>query len=107
MRKSLKALLVLACLCLPATAQTTDTCRAELRHLTLPSTAKANDGNGETPLDFLFTDHGADIYAAIPSSEPNYMTWIVNHGMRLIIVYQDEQARQQAMHNLIQPNVVA
>ncbi len=107
MRKSLNALLVLACLCLPASAQTTDACRAELRHLTLPSTAQVNDGNGETPLEFLFTDHGADIYAAIPSREPNYMSWIVNNGMRFIVVYQDDQARQQAIHNLIQPNVVA
>ena len=107
MWKTLKSLLVLACSCFPASAQTTEACRAELRHLTLPSTAQIDDGNGETPLEFLFSDHGADIYSAIPSSEPNYVTWFVSHGIRFIVDYQDEQARQQAIHNLSQPNVVA
>jgi hypothetical protein len=100
-------MLVLACLCLPASAQTTDTCRAQLQHLTLPPTAQINDGNGETPVEFLFSDHGADIYSAIPSSEPSGIAWFISNGIRVFVVFQDQQARQQAIQNLIQPNVVA
>jgi len=50
-------------LCLPASAQMSDACRADLQHLTLPQTAQLADGNGETPVQFLFSDHGADIYS--------------------------------------------
>jgi hypothetical protein len=107
MRKALKAILVLACLCLPASTQTPEACRAAVLHLTLPPTAQIDDGNGETPVEFLFSDHGDDIYSAIPSSEPNYMFWFTDHGIRVIVVYQDEQARQHAIRNLNQPGVVA
>jgi hypothetical protein len=93
--------------CCPLSAQTTDACRAELRHLTLPPTAQIADGNAETPLEFLFSDHGADIYSAIPYSELNYVIWLFSNGIRFIVVYQEEAARQQAIHNLSQPNVVA
>jgi hypothetical protein len=107
MRKTVEFMVALACLCLPASAQTPAACRTALNHLTLPQTAQIDDGNGETPLEFLFSDHGADIYSAIPSSEPNYVTWFISNGIRFIVVYQEEQARQQAIHNLSQPNVVA
>ena len=101
------ALLILACLWFPASPQTPEACRAAVQHLTLPPTAQIDDGNGETPLEVLFSDHGADIYSAIPSSEPNGITWFISNGIRVIVVYQDEEARQSAIHNLIQPNVVA
>jgi hypothetical protein len=107
MRQIFECLLVLACLCLPASAQTSSACRAQLQHLTLPSSARINDGNGETPVEFLFSDHGADIYSAIPASEPNGITWFISNGIRVILIYQEEEARQRSIHNLIQPNVVA
>lgn len=107
MSKVFECLLVLACLCLPASAQTSSACRVQLDHLAMPSSARINDGNGETPVEFLFSDHGADIYSAIPSSEPNGIVWFISNGIRIIVVYQDEQARQQAIHNLSQPSVVA
>jgi len=68
-RRIVEFLLILACLSFRASAQTTDACRAQLQHLTLPSSARIDDGNAETPVEFLFSDHGADIYSAIPSSE--------------------------------------
>jgi hypothetical protein len=107
MKQILKCLLVFVCLCLPVSAQTPDACRADLQHLALPSTAQIDDGSGETPVEFLFSDHGADIYSAIPLSEPNGISWFISNGIRVIVVYQDEEARQHAIHNLIQPNVVA
>jgi hypothetical protein len=79
----------------------------DVHRVALPPTAQIDDGNGETPLEFLFSDHGADVYSAIPSSGPNYVPWFISNGIRFIVVYQDEQARQQAIHNLSQPNVVA
>jgi len=105
--KALFALLAFTCLCLPASAQRSDACREQLRHLTLPSSAQIDDGNGETPVEFLFSDHGADIYSAIPANEPNGVVWFISNGIRVIVVYQDEQARQQAIRNLSQPGVVA
>jgi hypothetical protein len=101
------ALLIWACAYSTVLAQTPEACKADLQHLTLPQTVQLDDGNGETPVQFLFSDHGADIYSAIPSSEPNGIVWFISNGIRIIVVYQDERARQQAIRNLSQPGVVA
>ncbi len=63
MRRCFECLFVFMFLCLPASAQMSDACRADLQHLTLPQTAQLADGNGETPVQFLFSDHGAEIYS--------------------------------------------
>jgi hypothetical protein len=78
-----------------------------LQRLALPKSAQIDDGEGETPLEFLFTDNGADIYSAIPTNPPNGSVWFFQNGIRVVIVYQDESARQQAIRNLSQSGVVA
>lgn len=100
-------LFIIAFLCTPVSAQTTNACRADLKHLTLPASAQVNDGDELTPLKFLFSKDGDDIYSAIPSGRSHNLTWISNHGIRVIIVYQDEQARQKTINILRQPGVMA
>lgn len=74
-------------------------------NLTLPQSVQLLDsGSNERPVQFLFSDHGADIYSAIPSDVD--AAWFFSNGIRVIVVYQDEQARQRAMDNLMQPGVL-
>jgi hypothetical protein len=91
-------------------AQTTDACRAQLQHLTLPPTARIdvpNETPGETPVKFLFSDSaGTEFYSVIPSNPQGGIHWFINNGVRIIVVYQDEQVRQQLIHMLKQPGVV-
>jgi hypothetical protein len=95
MRRFFECLFVFMFLCLPASGQISDACRADLQHLILPQSSQ---------LQFLFSDHGADIYSWNPSDVD--ATWFQSNGIRVIVVYQDEQARQQAIHNLMQPDVL-
>ncbi len=111
MRRTLQYLFIIGLFCFPLFAQTSDACRADLQHLTLPASAQINDGNGQTALEFLFTEDGDDIYSAT-SFDPrvsvsHFMdsSWGPNTGMIFIVVYQDESARQQTIQNLLRPNV--
>jgi hypothetical protein len=97
MKKAIESLLVLACLCLPASAQTTEACRAELKHMNVSAHAEAN-----APLRFLFAEHGSDFYSATDFTEPNFWQWIFSDGFRVIMVYQDEEARQRVINGLRQ-----
>ena len=90
-------------------AQNSKQCVADLQHLTLPAYAQIQygDDNGETPLVYLFSEDGDDIYSAIPSNARNYVEHLYSNGISFIVVYQDERARQEAIHNLSQPGAVA
>lgn len=104
MRKTFECLLILTCFCLPASAKTSDACGAAMQHLTVPEYADINDGVGQRPLQFLFSESGDDIYIATPSNTPNYGNWLTRNGIRIIVVYQNEQARQQAIANIRRSN---
>src|SRR5258708_9399929 len=100
MRKTFESLLILMFLSFPATAQTTDDCRADVRHLKLPEHAFIDDvlGLAQPPLVFLFSQDGVDVYSA---THFKAMQVFQKSGMPLanaftvILVYQDEQVRQE------------
>lgn len=105
MRKTLESLLVLACFCVSVSAQTpqtSDACRAELWHMTVPAYAQIT-GYDLTPLEFVFSQDGVDVYVAMPSSRSHYVNWIGQHGIRVIVVYQDELLRQEVIKWLLDP----
>src|ERR1039458_3594082 len=109
MRRLEYIFLIVVCLPIFAFAQDANQCLADLRHLTLPAYAQIQygDDNGRTPLAFLFSEDGDDIYSALPSNKRNYVTQLYSNGISFIVVYQDEQARQQSIHNLSQPDAVS
>jgi len=74
-------------------AQNSKQCVADLQHLTLPAYAQIQygDDNGETPLVYLFSEDGDDIYSAIPSNARNYVEHLYSNGISFIVVYQDER----------------
>jgi hypothetical protein len=105
MTKAFKSLLFLGCSCIPASAQTPDACQAAVRHLTLPVTAEyapMHVGLPLSPIEFLYSSRGIDFYAVIFSELPNYypVVGIYPHSAALILVYQDEEARQQIITTL-------
>jgi len=93
------SLLILTLLSFPATAQTTDTCRADVRHLKLPEHGLIDDvlGLNQPPLVFLFSQDGVDVYSA---TDFKAMQVFQKSGISfadaftVILVYQDEQIRQ-------------
>ena len=66
MRETFESLLIFMFLSFPATAHTTDDCRADVRHLKLPEHAFIDDvlGLAQPPLVFLFSQDGVDVYSA-------------------------------------------
>jgi hypothetical protein len=101
----LKCLLILTLLSFPAAAQTTDSCRADVRHLKLPEHAFIDDvlGLEQPPLVFLFSQDGVDVYSA---TDFKAMRVFHKSGMpfanafTVILVYQDERVRQQKIESL-------
>jgi hypothetical protein len=109
MRTPLESLLVLTLLSLPASAQTTDTCREDVRHLKLPEHAIIDDvlGLSQPPLVFLFSQDGVDVYSA---TDFKAMQMFQKGGIpfanafTVILVYQDEQVRQKKIESLRKAN---
>ena len=105
MTNILESLLILTFLSFPATAQATDTCRADVGHLKLPDNAFIDDvvGLNQPPLVFLFSQDGVDVYSA---TDLKAMKVFQQAGMPLanaftvILVYQDERIRQQKIESL-------
>src|SRR5580658_9318294 len=98
MRTILSCLFAFGCICLTASAQTPDACRAAVRHLTLPPTAEFPEMHRKLPLSpikYLYSGDGIDFYSAIfrftnynpPVSAP--------YDIGMVLVYQDEATRQQ------------
>jgi hypothetical protein len=100
MRKVVGALLVLTCLCLPASAQTPETCKVATQRATVPENATAVTDYDVAPLEFLFSDHGRDVYSATSYRRPYPLKWISENGITAIIFYQDEVARQKQIESL-------
>jgi hypothetical protein len=105
MRKTLKSLLILTFLSFPATAQTTDDCRADVRHLKLPEHALIDDvvGLNQPPLAFLFSQDGVDVYSATHFKAMQIFQkseMPPANAFTVILVYQDEQIRQQKIESL-------
>jgi hypothetical protein len=106
MRKIIESLLVLACLCLPASAQINDACRADLRHLKLPEHAFIDDviGLDQPPLAFLFSEDGVDVYSATAIDAMREWNRAglppVDDAITVILVYQEEQVRQRKIESL-------
>jgi hypothetical protein len=97
--KTLALLLALA-LRLPASAQTPGACEAATQRLTVPPKATAVTDYDVAPLEFLFSDHGVDVYSATSYRRPYPLQWIRENGVTAIIVYQDETARQKQIESL-------
>jgi hypothetical protein len=100
MRNIFQSVLILTFLSFPVTAQTIDACAADVRHLKLPEHALIDDvlGLEQPPLVFLFSQDGVDVYSA---THFKAMQVFQKSGMQLanaftvILVYQDEQVRQE------------
>src|SRR5260370_4081221 len=86
-------------------AQTSnDDCRAAVQHLSLPPTAESpqmHPGLPLSPIRFLYSSQGIDFYSVI-FRFPNYLHVGGNSPLdvSLILVYQDEAARQQMIDTL-------
>ena len=98
----LTSVLVLACLCLSASAQKPESCRAAAQHLTLPESAYVDGpiGFSRPPLVFMFSQDGIDVYSATSFDLLSRLDPSVRTGVRIILVYQDEKARQHKIDSL-------
>lgn len=106
-RKTVGSLLVLACLCLPASAQQTpEACRAQLRHFTVPEYPRAFSyvvptGWVKLPSRLLISQNGIEVYAnTFPDSSDLFLNQISATGMEVLVVYQDETVRQATISQL-------
>lgn len=88
------------CMCLPAYAQTPVVCKVAMERANIPAGAVATTDYDSAPLEFLFSDHGADVYSATSYRRPYPLKWISENGATAIIVYQDEAARQRQIELL-------
>jgi hypothetical protein len=52
------------------------------------------------PLEFLFTDHGVDVYSATSYRRPYPLQRINDNGLTAVLVYQDETSRQKQIQHL-------
>jgi hypothetical protein len=68
-----------------------------------PNTAALTDYD-VAPLEFLFSDRGVDVYSATSYRRPYPLPWVRDNGVTVIIVYQDEVARQKQIESLRKSN---
>jgi len=100
-------ILLMGCLCQSVFAQSNDACQSDLRHLKLPDHALIDEGLGQPPVVFAFSQDGVDVYSAIdlktrqifqrfgtPSGRP------FENVFTVILVYQDERIRQRKIESL-------
>lgn len=107
MSRTLGSVLAFACLCLPAFAQTLEACRSQLRHYTVREYAKAfswkpsSNRSVTLPGRLLFSEGGVEVYAdTFPDGRNDFLTQISQNGLKVLIVYQDEAARQAMIKEL-------
>jgi hypothetical protein len=112
-RKSLESLLILACLCAPASAQTPEACRAQLGHFTVPEYPKAlswkptSNPSVKLPNRLLLSQDGIEVYAdTFPNGRSSFLDQISEGGMEVLVVYQDEATRQGMIKQLREKNVL-
>jgi hypothetical protein len=109
MRKTLESLLILMFLSFPATAQTTDACREDVRHSKLPEHAFIDDvlGLNQPPVVFLFSQDGVDVYSATDFKAMQVFQKSgvpIANAFTVILVYQDERVRQKKIESLRKEN---
>jgi hypothetical protein len=109
MRKTLESLLIFVLLSFPAAAQTTASCREDVRHLKLPEHAFIDDvlGLAQPPLVFLFSQDGVDVYSATDFKAMQLFQSsgkLLANAFTVILVYQDEQVRQKKIDSLRKEN---
>jgi hypothetical protein len=97
--------LVLVSFWFPAHAQTREACQSAVKHLTLPPTVEypaMHPGIPLSPIEFLYSSRGIDAYAVVFNGVPNYypVTGQSPNNVSLILVYQDEEVRQQMIGTL-------
>lgn len=106
MRKPLEFVLILACLCPLASAQTPEACRAQLRHYTVPEygvafSTVAPPWRVKLPSRLLFSQDGIEVYAAtFPDGRDRFLDSVSETGVAVLIVYQDEALRQGMIEEL-------
>lgn len=104
--KSLEFLLLLACWCSPASPQTPEGCRAQLRHLTVPEyrqaySTVAPEGHAKLPRRLLFSENGIEVYAdTFPDGRDLFLNQVSESGVQVLLVYQDEAVRQAMIKQL-------
>ena len=93
MKKSIKFLVILACLCPSASAQTAK-CRAQLQHYSV------EEEYGAT-YRLLFSENGAEVYGDTRYTGMGSISYQASvYGINLLIVYRDEAARQTMIKQL-------
>jgi hypothetical protein len=104
--KAIEVLLIILFSRLLVFPQTTETCRVAVQHLTLPSTVESpamHPAQPLTPIKFLFSVEGKDVYLATALRPPYPWSPLTDQPLSLLLVYQDEKARQEAitfLHNM-------
>jgi hypothetical protein len=112
MRKTLECLVIVTLLSFPAAAQTTDACRADVRHLKLPGRAFIDDvlGLSQPPVVFLFSKDGVDVYSATDFEAMRELRRggiPIANALTVILVYQDDRIRQEKIESLRKANPYA
>jgi hypothetical protein len=98
--------LLFAGICLPALGQTPEACRSQLRHFTVPDypetfSAVTTTGRVHLPSRLLFSQDGIEVYADTwPNGRDRFLTQLSEHGMTVLIVYQDEAERRGIIDRL-------
>ena len=100
MRKALESSLAFVFMCSLAYAQTPEVCEIAMERTNISVGAVATTDYDTAPLEFLFSDHGADVYSATSYRRSYPLKWISENGATAIIVYQDEAARQRQIELL-------
>jgi hypothetical protein len=75
-------------------------CAKATEHMTVPIHTTALTDYDVAPLEFLFSEKGADIYSATSYRRPYLLQWIRENGITVIIILQDETMRQKLIEGL-------
>ncbi|MHB8653964.1 MAG: hypothetical protein ACYDA9_08810 [Terriglobia bacterium] len=97
--------LVLPFFVFPASAQITDACRADLKHLKLPEHAITDEvlGLEQPPVVFAFAQDGVDVYSATDFTAMQVLKKLgqpLANAFTVILVYQDDRVRQRKIESL-------
>jgi hypothetical protein len=97
---------LIACFCSSASAQTPESCRAQLRRFTVPEYSRAYsavvpEGTTKLPARLLFSQDGIEVYAdTFPDGRDNFLTQMSETGLKVLVVYQNEEVRQAMIKEL-------
>lgn len=100
MKKAIGLLIIFINSCLPTPSQTAEACQYAVQHFVMPSTIEfpgMHLGQPLTPIKFLFSLGGKEIYLATALEPPYPWILMTDQPLTLLIVYQDEKVRQEAI----------